>query len=89
MIVQLANFLDEGEIDGYMLIDELSHRMKIYASQARSYRDLPLRFAEFGTVYRWEQTGEISGMTRVRGSLRMMHIFSLQKIKLQKRFRLH
>ena len=43
------------------------HHVKIYASQMRSYRDLPLRLAEFGTVYRWEQSGEISGMTRVRG----------------------
>jgi len=43
------------------------HHIRIYASQQRSYRDLPLRFAEFGTVYRWEQSGEISGMTRVRG----------------------
>jgi threonyl-tRNA synthetase len=43
------------------------HHIKIYSSQARSYRDLPLRLAEFGTVYRWEQSGEISGMTRVRG----------------------
>ena len=65
---QLANFLDEGQIDGYMLKPmNCPHHVKIYASQARSYRDLPLRFAEFGTVYRWEQTGEISGMTRVRG----------------------
>ena len=43
------------------------HHIRIYSSQARSYRDLPLRLAEFGTVYRWEQSGEISGMTRVRG----------------------
>tara|TARA_B100000287_G_scaffold399429_1_gene417696 strand:- start:194 stop:1132 length:939 start_codon:yes stop_codon:yes gene_type:complete len=43
------------------------HHIRIYASQQRSYRDLPLRLAEFGTVYRWEQSGEISGMTRVRG----------------------
>ena len=43
------------------------HHVKIYTSQARSYRDLPLRLAEFGTVYPVEQSGEISGMTRVRG----------------------
>ena len=43
------------------------HHIRIFASQPRSYRDLPLRLAEFGTVYRWEQSGEISGMTRVRG----------------------
>ena len=41
--------------------------IKIFASQPRSYRDLPVRLAEFGTVYRWEQSGELSGMTRVRG----------------------
>ncbi len=39
----------------------------IYASSKRSYRDLPLRYAEFGTVYRWEQSGEVGGLTRVRG----------------------
>jgi len=43
------------------------HHIKIYASEPRSYRDLPLRLAEFGTVYRFEQTGELNGMTRVRG----------------------
>ena len=39
----------------------------IYGSKPRSYRELPLRLAEFGTVYRYEQSGELSGMTRVRG----------------------
>jgi threonyl-tRNA synthetase len=43
------------------------HHIKIYASEARSYRGLPLRLAEFGTVYRFEQSGELSGLTRVRG----------------------
>ncbi len=65
---ELANLMEAGEIEGYMLKPmNCPHHIKIYASQARSYRDLPLRFAEFGTVYRWEQSGEISGMTRVRG----------------------
>ena len=41
--------------------------IRIYKSEQRSYRDLPIRLAEFGTVYRWEQSGELSGMTRVRG----------------------
>ncbi|MCK6455350.1 MAG: threonine--tRNA ligase [Phycisphaerae bacterium] len=41
--------------------------VRIYASEPRSYRDLPVRLAEFGTVYRYEQSGELSGMTRVRG----------------------
>ena len=39
----------------------------IYKNQMRSYRELPLRLAEFGTVYRWEQSGEVGGLTRVRG----------------------
>ena len=39
----------------------------MYASQPRSYRELPIRFAEFGTVYRWELSGEVGGLTRVRG----------------------
>ncbi len=43
------------------------HHCRIYSSQPRSYRDLPLRYAEFGTVYRYEQSGELRGLTRVRG----------------------
>jgi threonyl-tRNA synthetase len=43
------------------------HHHMIYASKPRSYRDLPLRFAEFGTVYRYEQSGELNGLSRVRG----------------------
>ena len=43
------------------------HHAEIYRSQPRSYRDLPLRLFEFGTVYRHEQTGELNGMLRVRG----------------------
>src|SRR5574344_1494115 len=42
------------------------HHCEIYRCQPRSYRDLPLRFAEFGTVYRYEQSGELHGLTRVR-----------------------
>jgi threonyl-tRNA synthetase len=41
--------------------------IRIFRSEQRSYRDLPIRLAEFGTVYRWEQSGELNGMTRVRG----------------------
>ncbi len=41
--------------------------IQIYAAEPRSYRDLPLRYAEFGTVYRWELSGEVGGLTRVRG----------------------
>ena len=43
------------------------HHCEIYNSQQWSYRDLPKRFAEFGTVYRYEQSGELHGLTRVRG----------------------
>ncbi len=43
------------------------HHIEIYRSKQRSYRDLPLRLAEFGTVYRYEQSGELTGLTRVRG----------------------
>jgi threonyl-tRNA synthetase len=43
------------------------HHCEIYKSKPRSYKDLPLRLAEFGTVYRYEQTGELHGLTRVRG----------------------
>ena len=43
------------------------HHCEIYKSKPRSYKDLPVRFAEFGTVYRYEQSGELHGLTRVRG----------------------
>ena len=43
------------------------HHCEIYRSSPRSYRDLPMRLAEFGTVYRYEQSGELHGLTRVRG----------------------
>ena len=43
------------------------HHHHIYASKPRSYRDLPVRLSEFGTVYRYEQSGELNGLTRVRG----------------------
>ena len=64
----LSNLMQAGDIDGYLLKPmNCPHHIRIFSSQPRSYRDLPLRLAEFGTVYRWEQSGEISGMTRVRG----------------------
>jgi threonyl-tRNA synthetase len=43
------------------------HHCEIYKSKPRSYKDLPIRYAEFGTVYRYEQSGELHGLTRVRG----------------------
>jgi threonyl-tRNA synthetase len=65
---QLINGLSDGTYEGYLLKPmNCPHHIKIYASEHRSYRDLPVRLAEFGTVYRWEQSGELGGMTRVRG----------------------
>ena len=65
---ELSNQMQAGEIDGYLLKPmNCPHHIKIFASQQHSYRDLPIRLAEFGTVYRWEQSGELGGMTRVRG----------------------
>ena len=55
------------------------HHCEIFKSRPRSYRDLPLRFAEFGTVYRYEQSGELHGLTRVRGFTQDdAHIFCTQ-----------
>ena len=65
---ELANRMEAGEVDGFMLKPmNCPHHIRIFASEPRSYRDLPVRLAEFGTVYRWEQSGELGGMTRVRG----------------------
>ena len=55
------------------------HHCEIYNSSPRSYKDLPIRFAEFGTVYRYEQSGELHGLTRVRGFTQDdAHIFCMQ-----------
>ena len=65
---ELSNRMSNGEIDGYLLKPmNCPHHIKIFASDPHSYRDLPVRLAEFGTVYRWEKSGELGGMTRVRG----------------------
>ena len=65
---ELSNKIGKGEIEGYLLKPmNCPMHIRIYASRPRSYRDLPVRLAEFGTVYRWEQSGELNGMTRVRG----------------------
>ena len=59
---------DDKLLNGFMLKPmNCPHHIKIFASQPHSYRDLPVRLAEFGTVYRWEQSGELNGLTRVRG----------------------
>jgi len=65
---ELVNNIGTGDIDGFLLKPmNCPHHIKIFDSEPRSYRDLPVRLAEFGTVYRWEQSGELGGMTRVRG----------------------
>ncbi len=64
----LVNGLADGSLEGYLLKPmNCPHHIRIFASDPHSYRDLPVRLAEFGTVYRWEQSGELGGMTRVRG----------------------
>lgn len=57
---------EEGE-EYFLKPMNCPHHCEIYKSRPRSYKDLPLRFAEFGTVYRYEQSGELHGLTRVRG----------------------
>lgn len=77
----LASQMEAGDIDGYLLKPmNCPHHIKIFASKAHSYRDLPVRLAEFGTVYRWEQSGEIGGMTRVRGFTQDdAHLFCMEE----------
>ena len=62
------------------------HHCEIYKSKKYSYKDLPVRFAEFGTVYRYEQSGELHGLTRVRGFTQDdAHLF-VRPDQLQKEF---
>src|SRR5262249_395130 len=62
----LMGWLKEQE--GYLLKPmNCPHHIQIYKAEPRSYRDLPVRLAEFGTVYRYDQTAELTAMTRVRG----------------------
>jgi len=62
----IREFLQEA--DGFLLKPmNCPHHIGIYRSEPRSYRDLPVRYGEFGTVYRYEKSGELAGMTRVRG----------------------
>jgi threonyl-tRNA synthetase len=65
---KLSSLMEAGEVDGYLLKPmNCPMHIKIFSSEQRSYRDMPIRLAEFGTVYRWEKSGELGGMTRVRG----------------------
>jgi len=62
------SFPERGEEEEYLLKPmNCPHHIRIYAYRKRSYRELPLRLAEFGTVYRYEKAGELLGLTRVRG----------------------
>lgn len=61
-------FMDDEEKETYILKPmNCPFHIEIYASQIRSYRDLPVRYAEFGTVHRYEQSGEVTGILRARG----------------------
>ncbi len=60
--------VENGDVTGYLLKPmNCPFHVQIFKSDPHSYRDLPVRLAEFGQVYRWEQSGELNGMTRVRG----------------------
>jgi threonyl-tRNA synthetase len=60
--------MGESEDEGFVLkAMNCPFHVQIYKSELRSYRELPIRLAEFGTVYRYEQSGELGGLTRVRG----------------------
>lgn len=61
-------FMEDEEKETFILKPmNCPFHVEIYASQLRSYRDLPIRYAEFGTVYRYEQSGEVTGILRARG----------------------
>jgi threonyl-tRNA synthetase len=69
------------DVDEEFLLKPMNcpHHCEIFKSKPRSYKDLPARFAEFGTVYRYEQSGELHGLTRVRGFTQDdAHIFCTQ-----------
>jgi threonyl-tRNA synthetase len=63
-----AEACNTGQEEGYLLKPmNCPHHIQIYKARQRSYRDLPVRLAEFGAVYRMEQSGELNGLVRVRG----------------------
>ena len=59
----------------FIKTNELPHHCEIYKSSPKSYKDLPIRLAEFSTVYRYEQSGGLHGLTRVTALHKMTHIF--------------
>src|SRR5690606_16475205 len=66
---QFPAMIEDAERDEGFLLKPMNcpHHIQIYAAKLHSYRDLPIRLAEFGTVYRYEQPGELGGLTRVSG----------------------
>lgn len=69
MFPMMADDLEAAEKEMGFVLKPMNcpFHIQIYKSELRSYRDLPMRLAEFGTVYRYEQSGELGGLTRVRG----------------------
>jgi len=69
MFPMMADNAEEAEKEVGFALKPMNcpFHIQIYKSELRSYRDLPMRLAEFGTVYRYEQSGELGGLTRVRG----------------------
>ncbi len=68
--------MGETEDEGFVLkAMNCPFHVQIYKSSLRSYRQLPIRLAEFGTVYRYEQSGELGGLTRVRFTQDDAHLF--------------
>ncbi|WP_324282945.1 threonine--tRNA ligase [Cyanobacterium aponinum UTEX 3221] len=69
MFPMMADNAEEAEKEVGFVLKPMNcpFHIQIYKSELRSYRDLPMRLAEFGTVYRYEQSGELGGLTRVRG----------------------
>jgi len=69
MFPMMAESAEDAKLEQGFVLKPMNcpFHIQIYKSELRSYRDLPLRLAEFGTVYRYEQSGELGGLTRVRG----------------------
>ncbi len=69
MFPMMAENAEEAALEQGFVLKPMNcpFHIQIYKSELRSYRDLPMRLAEFGTVYRYEQSGELGGLTRVRG----------------------
>jgi len=84
-VMEVKEQTGDGEVrESYVLRPmNCPHHHKVYAAQPRSYRDLPLRLAEYGQVYRWEDSGAVGGLLRVRGMcMNDAHIYcTAQQVK--------